>query len=178
MPDHETPAATRQRDLSEALLNEIVQAHRGPIYGFLRARLTAPSDALRLTEATFERFAARSVCDPNDDEIRRQLLAISTTLLHEHVQREGGSGNAGWTKLCLDCEARNDAGADLQSEQTSTRMREGVQALVPAEREAIDLAYRSEFALDQIGERMRRSENAVRQLLWRARRTLQERLRS
>lgn len=155
--------------------DDVVREHRHIVYGYFRARLTNDAEAVRLTEKTFERFYLESAGKLDEIELREKLLFHAGRLLRQHARLESGRPGSDWTAMCLDLD---DAGFRCQNDDDVSRIAACVNALEPAERDAITMKYRSGLTLLQIGERLRRSENAARQLLHRARTSLRMRLRS
>ncbi|MGC1275616.1 MAG: sigma-70 family RNA polymerase sigma factor [Planctomycetaceae bacterium] len=163
----------RPKRRNAAAFDEIVQTHRHAVYGYLRARLADGAEATRLTETAFEKFYV----DPSncsDDAIRPRLLTLAKAALSEHARASHGRHDVAWTTLCLDVE---ESGQE-DSDDEFVRLSACLDSLEPAERDAIELKYRADWTLLQIGERLRRSENAARLLLLRARQSLRASLRS
>ena len=158
------PAVVPQPAAKAEDLHAAIQSHGSCVAGYLRARLTDPDIAARLTHEVFLRFAGQRHRAGDVASTRRDLLQTARVLLERHADE--------WTSLCLELEPDvTDATIDRTASVTTA-----MQSLEPAEREAIVLAYGAGSTGPQIGERMRRSEGAVRQLLFRARQKLQEAL--
>lgn len=156
-----------QSDIDE--FEEIVAEHRGPVYGYLRARVVQAADAENLTQEVFLRFyLSRSRFD-GDGMLRAWLIGIARNLLREHARGLRKRKEVAWTELCLEIE---DASAEPSDDNHVAELPACLDGLGPSAREAIELKYRANWKLAQIGERLRRSEGAVKLLVFRARQAL------
>lgn len=149
----------------------LVQRHQGAVFAYLRARLLQPNDAEDLTQEVFLRsFLSRAKFDSNS-LLRPWLLGIARNLLREHVRKVTRRKEVGWTELCLELE-------DLAPENNGWY--EDIMGYLPAcldqlgqsARQALDLRYQGRLRLSEIGEKLRRSEGAVKLLMFRARQAL------
>lgn len=96
------------------------------------------------------------------------LIGIARNLLREYVRRQSRRREVAWTELCLEI--------DRLTESRSSGFDEALgylpgcmESLGPSAREAIDLYYRDDRKMAQIGMKLRRSEGAVKLLIHRAR---------
>ena len=158
-----------QRSDRRSAFAEIVRRYRGDVYAFLRARLTDPAEAERLTERVFlDVFRAPRAIDGGD--VLSALLEAARNRLHEQIR----VGRApAWTELCLDVD-----GTSTELPIADERLRAGLNALDPADRDVLEQTYGLDLSAARIGERLRRSESAVRQMLIRARQRLRRSLAS
>jgi RNA polymerase sigma-70 factor (ECF subfamily) len=170
-----TPASTDAALMSRlmrgeaAAFEEIVAQHRGPVYGYLRARVLQPSDAEDLAQEVFLRFYLARARFDSSNMLRPWLLGIARNLIREHVRAVRKRKEVGWAELCLDLEG---AAPEALDDEAVTRLPACLDALGPSAREAIELKYRQNWKLSKIGERLRRSEGAVKLLVFRARQAL------
>jgi RNA polymerase sigma-70 factor (ECF subfamily) len=153
----------------------LVRRHQAAVFGFLRARVLQASDAEDLTQEVFLRcYQARARFD-SSSLVRPWLMGIARNLLREHVRRVRRRKEVAWTELCLELDALDGQGESCAEEaydELLTRLPGCLQALGPSAREAIDLRYHARLRLAQIGQRLRRSEGAVKLLMFRARHAL------
>ena len=165
----DAPLVARLLGGEAAAFAEIVLQHRGTVYGYLRARLAQPSDAEDLTQEAFLRFYLARARFDSSQMLRPWLLGIARNLLREHVRAVRKRKEVVWTELCLELEGSfSDASGDEAAERLSVCL----DSLGPSARDAIELKYRSDWRLSRIAERLRRSEGAVKLLLFRARQAL------
>jgi len=154
-----------------AAFEELIQMHQKTIYGFLRARLLVPDDAEDLVQDVFLRFYLSRDRFDVKQLIRPWLLGIARNLLREHIRKHKRRKEVGWTEMCLDLEG------DIESEEgvyeDALRFLAGcMDSLGPSAREAIELKYRKNLRLASIGEKLKRSEGAIKLLMFRARQAL------
>ena len=147
---------------------QIVVRHQGAVYGYLRARLLQPTDAEDLTQEVFLRcYLARARFD-TAALIRPWLLGIARNLLREHVRAVKRRKETGWTELCLQLEEMIP-NHDDRAEEILAHLPFCLQSLGQSARQALDLYYASRLRLAEIGEQLKRSEGAVKLLMFRAR---------
>ena len=76
-----------------------------------------------------------------------------------------------WTELCLDLEMLVPPRA-AHSDEMLEQLPGCLNDLGPSARDALDMRYRSQLRLEEIGTRLKRSEGAVKLLMFRARQAL------
>lgn len=149
----------------------LIEAHQRVVYGYLRSYLLEPADAEDLCQEVFLRcYAGRARFD-DSTLIRPWLIGIARNLLREHCRRTKRRKEVAWTELCLELESLMPEGDDRHDELRQ-RLPSCLESLGPSAREAIDLRYGQDLRLSQIGEKLRRSEGAVKLLVFRARQAL------
>ena len=149
----------------------IVESHQRAVYGYLRSHLLEPADAEDLCQEVFLRcYAGRARFD-DSSLIRPWLIGIARNLLHEHCRRTKRRKEVAWTELCLELESLMPD-SDDHHEALRQQLPTCLESLGPSAREAIDLRYGQNLRLSQIGEKLRRSEGAVKLLVFRARQAL------
>jgi RNA polymerase sigma-70 factor (ECF subfamily) len=156
-----------------AAFEQIVRDHQGAVYGYLRARLLQPDDAEDLTQEVFLRsYLARARFD-STGQMRPWLFGIARNLLREHVRKQKRRREVGWTKLCLELEELGPVPQqDDRYEEFVGQLPQCLAGLGQSARHALDLHYASKLRVVQIGEQLKRSEGAVKLLLYRARQAL------
>ncbi len=154
-----------------AAFEEVVARHQSAIYGYLRARLVQPNDADDLTQETFLRcYEARARFD-STALVRPWLIGIARNLLREHVRRVRRRKEVAWTELCLELEEMVDF-ADEVHDDILTRLPKCLEGLGPSARQAIDLHYGGKLRLSEVGQKLCRSQGAIKLLMYRARQAL------
>jgi RNA polymerase sigma-70 factor (ECF subfamily) len=157
-----------------AAFEAIVARHQGAIYGYLRARLLQAADAEDLTQEVFLRcYAARARFDTGS-LIRPWLIGIARNLLREHLRKLRRRKESAWTELCLELEdlvQRTDEAA-CPYDDVLAQVPKCLETLGPNAREAIGLHYTGRLRFAEIGQRLRRSEGAIKLLMFRARQSL------
>lgn len=149
----------------------IVRRHQGAVYGYLRARLLQPSDAEDLTQEVFLRcYQGRARFDSNS-LVRPWLIGIARNLLREHVRKVVRRKEVAWTELCLDLEELI-ACENTATEDILQHLPQCMQSLGQSARQSLDLRYNARLRLAEIGEKLHRSEGAVKLLMFRARQAL------
>src|SRR4029434_3714468 len=137
------------------------------VYGFLRARLIEPADAEDLCQEVFLR------CYLGREKLSRAaavgpwLIGIARNILREHVRRVHRRKEVAWTELCLELDA---LASDPPSnhDEAFAHLPLCLESLGQSAREAIDLRYRRELRMAEIGTKLKRSEGAVKLLVHRA----------
>ena len=149
----------------------IVERHQGAVFGYLRARLLQPTDAEDLTQEVFLRcYLAKDRFD-TESLIRPWLIGIARNLLREHIRKVSRRKEVAWTELCLEIEDLVQADEGTY-EDVVVHLPECLESLGRSAREAIDMRYAAKLRLAEIGEKLRRSEGAVKLLMFRARQAL------
>ncbi|HZZ72499.1 MAG TPA: RNA polymerase sigma factor [Pirellulales bacterium] len=149
----------------------IIRQHQRSVFGYLRARLLEAADVEDLTQEVFLRcYQSRARFD-DQILIRPWLIGIARNLLREHIRKAKQRKEVAWTALCLELEAlvgtRIDAAPAVEEYLPAC-----INELGPSARDALDMRYRAQLRLEQIGERLKRSEGAVKLLMFRARQAL------
>ncbi|MDX1965245.1 MAG: RNA polymerase sigma factor [Pirellulales bacterium] len=169
MQDHELVIAAQRGD--NAAFASLIQRHQQAVYAFLRARLLEPADAEDLTQEVFLRcYTARAKFD-SPHMVRPWLYGIARNLLREHIRRYQRRKEVAWTELCLDLETRVGEDLGIMDDYTQ-HLPECLDGLGPSARDALNLYYRQHKRLLEIGNLLRRSEGAVKLLMFRARQAL------
>jgi RNA polymerase sigma-70 factor, ECF subfamily len=167
---HRALVAAVQRGDNRAFAT-LIELYQNTVYGFLRARLIEPADAEDLCQEVFLR------CYLGREKLSRAaavgpwLIGIARNLLREHVRRVQRRKEVAWTELCLELDALASE-HDQRHDDALVHLPVCLDSLGQSAREAIDLRYRHQLRMVQIGERLRRSEGAVKLLVHRARAAL------
>jgi len=149
----------------------LVERHQRTVYGFLRARLTESADAEDLCQEVFLR------CYLGREKLQRAtavgawLTGIARNILREHVRRMSRRREVAWTELCLELDQLTH-NHDGHEHDAMAHLPKCLDSLGQSAREAIDLRYRAQLRMEEIGRRLRRSEGAVKLLVHRARAAL------
>jgi RNA polymerase sigma-70 factor (ECF subfamily) len=167
---HAALVASAQRGDQRAFA-ALIELYQGTVYGFLRARLIEPADAEDLCQEAFLR------CYLGREKLSRAaavgpwLIGIARNLLREHVRRVQRRKEVAWTELCLELDALASEHDDKHDEALG-HLPGCLDSLGQSAREAIELRYRRQLRMAEVGERLRRSEGAVKLLVHRARAAL------
>ena len=154
-----------------AAFASIVSEHQGAVYGYLRARLLQDTDVEDLTQEVFVRcYQGLSRFDP-DMSVRPWLFGIARNLLREHLRKLKRRKEVAWTGLCLDLESVVEPQPDLHDEALE-HLPTCVDGLGDSAKTALNLHYGGKMRLAKIGEKLRRSEGAIKLLMFRARKAL------
>jgi RNA polymerase sigma-70 factor, ECF subfamily len=167
--DHLLIEAAQRGD--RASFEAIIKRHQGAVYGYLRSRLLEPADAEDLCQEVFLRCYTAQARFDSPVMVRPWLLGIGRNLLRERVRRMKRRREVVWTELCLELESFVSAD-DERHDAAVSHLPDCLDSLGPTAREALDLQYRSNLRLSAIGDRLHRSEGAVKLLLFRARQAL------
>jgi RNA polymerase sigma-70 factor (ECF subfamily) len=151
----------------------IIERHQRVIFGFLRARLAQASDAEDMTQEVFLRFHLAQARFDSNSLIRPWLLGIARNLLREHVRSIRRRKEVAWTELCLELESVLPFAPD-SLDDALVHLPSCLDGLGPSARQAIELKYRSDQRLSEIGRQLHRSEGAVKLLVHRARQALRD----
>ncbi len=149
----------------------LVARHQGPVYGYLRSRLLEPADAEDLCQEVFLRCYLGQARFDSSVMLRPWLIGIARNLLREHVRRVKRRKEVGWIELCLQLEDMIDEPLD-RYDAVMAQLPQCLQSLGQSARQALDLRYQARLRLAEIGEQLRRSEGAVKLLMFRARQAL------
>ncbi len=149
----------------------IVERHQQAVYGYLRCRVLEPADAEDLCQEVFLRSYQGKARFDSTVMLRPWLIAIARNSLREHVRKVHRRKEVGWTELCLDFEGLMDH-EDERFDDAMIQLPRCLAALGQSARQAIELRYQARLRLSEIGERLHRSEGAVKLLMFRARQAL------
>jgi RNA polymerase sigma-70 factor, ECF subfamily len=142
-----------------------------PVYAYLRARLFEPADAQDLCQEVFLRCYTAAARFDSPELVRPWLIGIARNLLRERVRRLKRRREVAWTELCLEVETVGTA-SDVRRDAAISMLPDCLDSLGPTAREALEMHYRGNLRLAAIGQRMHRSEGAIKLLLFRARQAL------
>lgn len=146
--------------LDPSAFDQLVTRHRAPVYGYLHARLPESSQAEELTLAIFMQLYREQPQFADEIELQNWLRDASRAALEVLVRSETKRNRFGWTSLCLDAEREDN----LPPADIAPRL----ESLAPMLRKSLELTYAFGYSPKQVGEHLRRSETAVRELLSRA----------
>jgi RNA polymerase sigma-70 factor (ECF subfamily) len=155
-----------------AAFETLIVQNQSAVYGYLRARLLQHSDAEDLTQEVFLRFYLARARFDTKQLIRPWLLGIARNLLREHSRKTRRLRQTAWTELCLELEELLKVETRETNEDVFVWLPECMSGLGDSARQAIDLHYSSNLRLAEIGEQLKRSEGAVKLLVFRARQAL------
>lgn len=150
---------------------KIIELHQRAIFGYLRSRLPDSTDAEDLCQEVFLRCYLGRAKFTNEIMLRPWLIGIARNLLREHVRRLRRRREVAWTELCLEMEemvATNEQSYD----DVMSHLPRCIDSLGQSAQQALDLHYKSRMKLAEIAGRFKRSEGAVKLLLYRARQAL------
>jgi len=163
----------RVQDGDRTAFEALVEAHQGAVYGYFRARVLQPLDAEDLTQDLFLRcYLAMDQFDTTC-QLRPWLMGFARNLLREYIREHKRRKEVGWTELCLQVDEMlgDDEGP---YEDELQHLPNCLNSLGTSARQAIGLRYTAKMRLAQIGEKLRRSEGAVKLLMFRARQALKQ----
>ncbi|MEQ8790649.1 MAG: RNA polymerase sigma factor [Pirellulaceae bacterium] len=149
----------------------LLQEHQAAVYGYLLARLAAPTDAEDLCQEVFLRCYQGCAKLDQTISLRAWLLGIARNVLREHIRRVQRRREVAWTELCLELDAV------VQQEHTAgdealDHLPVCIDSLGRSAREALEMRYHARLKLDEIGRLLHRSEGAIKLLMYRARQAL------
>ncbi len=154
-----------------AAFEEIVARHENAVYGYIRARLTQVTDADDLAQDVFVRCYQALPRFQAGAALRPWLLGIARNLLREHMRRYKRRKEVSWTGLCVDLEDAVEK-PDDRLEEALRHLPGCVSGLGPSAQQALEMHYAGRMRLAKIGEHLRRSEGAIKLLMFRARKAL------
>jgi len=157
--------------------------HQQAVYGYLRARSLDFMHAEDATQEVFLRCYMQRERLDRGTTIRGWLLGIARNVLLEHLRKVKRSREQAWTALCLELDEL------VTQPAVSPLERHGHQdpaALLPvcldslgqSARASLEMHYRSGLRLNEIAVKLKRSEGAVKLLMFRARQALKHCLRT
>jgi RNA polymerase sigma-70 factor (ECF subfamily) len=149
----------------------LVELYQQTVYGFLRARLLDPTDAEDLTQEVFLRLYLGREKLSRARAVGSWLVGIARNVLREHVKKQHRRREVAWTELCLELDDLVSPHHHVEHDALH-HLPSCLQSLGPSARQAIDLRYSSSLKWAQVGERLKRSEGAVKLLVHRARQAL------
>lgn len=161
-----------QRNDREAL-GAFVQRQQGFVFGYLRSRLADATDADDLCQEVFLRCLDGKVRFRGDVPVRAWLLGVARNVLREHIRRSRRRKEVEWTELCLELDSltQEDYG-DYRA--VHIWLNSCIDSLGKSAHDALKMHYYARLKMAQIAEKMRRSEGAVKLLVFRARQALKE----
>ncbi len=159
-----------QRGEREAF-EKVVTEYQSAVYGFVRARVLQAPDAEDITQEVFLRSFAARRSFATDGKFRPWLLGIARNVLKERARKLRRQKESAWTDLCLELDDLVKV-EDPTDDEMLGFLPGCLESLGPHARQAVDLHYASRLRLQEIGSRLRRSEGAVKLLLFRARQAL------
>lgn len=168
--DTTTPAPPATR-FERSEFTDLVERHQQAIYGYMRARVLEPSDADDLCQEVFLRCytAGRTVRRP--EELRFWLLGIARNVLYEYIRGLKRRREVAWTELCLELDEMVQ-GASHAEDEALTQLPHCLESLGKSARDALEMQYHAKLKVQEIGTKLKRSEGAVKLLLYRARQAL------
>jgi RNA polymerase sigma-70 factor (ECF subfamily) len=149
----------------------LVEIYQQTVYGFLRARLIEPADAEDLTQEVFLRLYLGREKLSRARAIGSWLVGIARNVLREHVKKHHRRREVAWTELCLDLDDLVSPHHHVEHDAL-LHLPGCLESLGQSARQAIDLRYSASLKWSQVGERLKRSEGAVKLLVHRARQAL------
>jgi RNA polymerase sigma-70 factor, ECF subfamily len=152
---------------------EIVARHQAAVYGYLRSRILDGIDAEDLAQEAFLRFYLEIHRFDGSSAVRPWLLGIARNILRENLRRLRRRREVAWTRLCLEADAVAEPARD-GFDEALRHLPACLESLGPSARQAVDLHYAQKFRFAEIGRRLRRSEGAVKLLMFRARQALKQ----
>ncbi|MBA3315760.1 MAG: sigma-70 family RNA polymerase sigma factor [Planctomycetota bacterium] len=150
--------------------DEIVRRYRNRVYGYLRSRVLVASEAEELTREVFRRLYVGRRRFKGEVPLQAWLMETANFVLRACLRADGHGKSGAWAELTAGLETTpSDARGD---EEIFSRLRACIDELAPSAREAIELTYRGNRRLSEIGQRLHRSEGAATLLVFRARQML------
>jgi RNA polymerase sigma-70 factor (ECF subfamily) len=167
--DADLLAALRKGDRDA--LAKVVEQHQGAIFGYLSARVFEPADAEDLCQEVFLRCYNGRVSFDRTTRIGPWLVGIARNLLREHIRRIQRRKEVTWVEFCLELESLAETqGSD--HDEVLQHLPACLDSLGQSSRQALDMHYKQGMRLAEIGEFLRRTEGAVKLLMYRARQAL------
>ena len=167
---HQALVLNSQRGDKKAF-SALVELYQHTVYGYLRARLLEPADAEDLCQEVFLRLYLGREKLSRASAVGSWLVGIARNVLREHVKKQHRRREVAWTELCLELDALSTP--HRHAEHDALQHLPGcLQSLGPSARQAIDLRYAVSLKWSEVGDRLKRSEGAVKLLVHRARAAL------
>jgi RNA polymerase sigma-70 factor (ECF subfamily) len=149
-----------------------VDRHQKSVYAYLRSRMIDPTQADDLCQDVFLRFyEGRAKLDRAESAIS-WLLGIARNRLREHARKLSRRKETAWTEMCLELDDCVTPATVDDHYEAIEALPKCMESLGPSARDAIDLHYRSQMRLADIGTKLSRSEGAIKLLIHRARQAL------
>jgi RNA polymerase sigma-70 factor (ECF subfamily) len=161
-----TPASAAQQRLAE-----VISQHQEAVVAYLRARVVPVEEADDLAQEVFLRFYVARARFDQSRMIRPYLLGIARNVLREWTRRQRTRREVRWTDVCLEAEVHLTDDAS-QYEEELRHLPACLKQLRAPARQAVEMHYRQQARLQEIGQALRRSVGAVKLLLFRARQAL------
>lgn len=149
---------------------QLVAAHHREVYGYLKARLLEPADAEDLTQEVFLRCISGDADFPEEAAPERWLMGVAKNVLREHIRHVTRRKEVAWAEMVLELDGLS--AGEAQERQMLDLLAECFESLGQSAREALRLRYHEQLRLSEIGERLQRSEGAIKLLMYRARQAL------
>jgi RNA polymerase sigma-70 factor, ECF subfamily len=141
------------------------------VYGYLRSRTSSIADAESLTQQVFAALYRHPKSFSAASDLQSWLLSAAHDALAAYVSAHRKQGGAAWSELCLEFDPNAPHGL-LNADRH--RIRDCLDRLEPSAREAMEFRYSGQRDLAEVSRRMRRSEDAIKLLIYRARQTLRQ----
>ncbi len=167
---HQALVLNSQRGDKKAF-GALVEIYQQTVYGFLRARVIEPADAEDLTQEVFLRLYLGREKLSRAKAVGSWLVGIARNVLREHVKKHHRRREVAWTELCLELDDLVREHHHVEHDALN-HLPGCLESLGQSARQAIDLRYSSSLKWSQVGERLKRSEGAVKLLVHRARQAL------
>lgn len=149
----------------------LVRRHQLAVYGYFRPRLIEPADADDLCQEVFLRAYQNLARFNHSVPLRAWLMGIARNVLREYVRAARRSREVAWTQLCLNLESTTPEECS-RYDKVLPLLPGCMESLGTNARASLKLHYADRCKVAQIAEQMRRSSDAVRLLLYRARKAL------
>lgn len=170
---------TSDQELSQRLqkndrlaFEAIVQKYQRGVFAYLKSRILSLTDAEDLTQEVFLRFYQARERFDTASLIRPWLLGIARNLLKEHLRKLKRRKEVVWTELCLELDEMVQQRMGETNEDVLVHLPQCISELGQSAQEAIHLRYSANLSLLDIGQKLKRSEGAIKLLMFRARQAL------
>lgn len=151
----------------------LIERHQRAVFGYFRARVLEAADAEDLCQEVFMRCFQMPVSFEAPVMVRPWLMGIARNVLREHIRKLTRRREVAWSSLCLDVDDGTEL-CDGKYDEMVGHLPGCIETLGGSARDALDMYYRCRMRLADIGERLRRSEGAVKLLIYRARQALKQ----
>lgn len=151
----------------------LVERHQRPVFGYFRARVLEAADAEDLCQEVFMRCFQMPVSFESPIMVRPWLMGIARNVLREHIRKLTRRREVAWSSLCIDIDEGTEL-CDGAYDDLVGHLPGCIETLSGSARDALDMYYRCRMRLVEIGDRLRRSEGAVKLLIYRARQALKQ----